>query len=145
MHVRVSDPAEHVAVIREISHPIGKEAYCNSLPRRNGYMNVIIVDCEAMCEIQCPKLDYYLLTLVNGQRRARVDLALLVVLNIRRIEPEAEGCQKYVHSFRLRLSMKLRQEIHRGGEGDGHNQDSKKRSPAVRHIQPTRRDFLRAD
>ena len=89
-------------------------------------MNVIIVDCEAMCEIQCPQLDYYLLTLVNGQRRARVNLALLVILDVRRIEPEAEGCQEYMHGFRLRLSMKLRQEICRGTEGDGHNQDSKK-------------------
>ena len=92
MHVRVSYPAEHVAVIREISYPISKEAYCNSLPRGKGYMDVIIVDCEAMCVIQCPKLDYYLLTLVNGQRRAWVNLTFLVVLNGRRIEPEAEGC-----------------------------------------------------
>ncbi len=89
-------------------------------------MNVEIVDCEAMSEVQCSKLDYYLLTLVNGQRRAWVNLTLLVVLDVRRIEPEAEGCQEYVHSFRLRWSVKLRQEIHRGGEGDGHDQDSKK-------------------
>ena len=126
MHVRVSYPAEHVAVIREMSYPVRKEAYCNSLPRRNGYMNVKVVDCEAMCEIQCPKLDYYLLTLVNGQRRAWVNLTLLVVLNVRRIEPEAEGCEEYVHGFRLRLCVKLRQEIYRGAEGDGHNQDSEK-------------------
>ena len=89
-------------------------------------MNVEIVDCEAMCEIQCPKLDYYLLTLVNGQCRAWVNLTLLIVLDVRRIEPEAERCQEYVHGFRLRLSVKLRQEIYRGTEGDGHNQDSKK-------------------
>ena len=89
-------------------------------------MNVKIVDCEAMCEIQCPKLDYYLLTLVNGQRRAWVNLTFLVVLNVRRIESEAEGCQEYVHGFGLGRSVKLRQEIYRGTEGGGHNQDSKK-------------------
>ena len=51
MHVWVAYAAERIAVIGEISHPVGHETDCHGWAGRNDCLNSKFVDGESVCYI----------------------------------------------------------------------------------------------